>query len=441
MIGYMALFFFCFAYLLVMTEELTGMRKSKPMILAAGLIWAMIGWFYTQQGLSEVAEQAVRKNLLEYAELMLFILVVMIYLNSMQERGVFDKLHVWLTARRFTYRQIFWMTGGLTFIISPIADNLTTALLMCAVILAVAENNSRFIAIACTNVVVAANSGGVYSPFGDITSLMVWQSGMLSFTDFFTLFLPSLVTFLVPAVIMHFSIEKALPGAAHSIIIMKRGARRIVILFFMTLLSAFVFHQLLAIPAVIGMLTGLAYLQFFGYYLKQTQRKCLLHEQSLSHRSKVQLGDVMPFDVFAPVARAEWDTLFFFYGVVLCVGGLGFLGYSALASEQLYQQHSATYANISIGLLSAVVDNIPVMFSVLTMQPDMSVEQWLLVTLAAGTGGSLLSIGSAAGVALMGHARGHYTFLGHLRWTPAIAVGYFAGIVTHLWLSGELLVN
>jgi len=98
----------------------------------------------------------------------------------------------------------------------------------------------------------------------------------------------------------------------------------------------------------------------------------------------------------------------------------------------------ATNANIAVGVLSAIVDNIPVMFAVLTMMPEMSYDQWLLVTLTAGVGGSMLSIGSAAGVALMGQARGRYTFFGHLKWAPAIALGYIASIAVHIWMSPSI---
>jgi Na+/H+ antiporter NhaD/arsenite permease-like protein len=139
--------------------------------------------------------------------------------------------------------------------------------------------------------------------------------------------------------------------------------------------------------------------------------------------------------VFKPIARAEWDTLLFFYGVVACVGGLGFLGYLGLASEMMYSHWGATSANVAVGLMSAIVDNIPVMFAVLTMNPEMSTGQWLLVTMTAGVGGSLLSIGSAAGVALMGQARGQYTFFGHLKWAPVIALGYVASILVHFWIN------
>lgn len=435
-IGFTAIAIFVFAYLLVMGEEFIHLRKSKPVIVAAGLIWGMIGWYYTQHGMSELAEQAVRHNLLEYAELMLFLLVAMTYVNAMEERRVFDTLRSWLISKGFGFRALFWLTGILAFFISPVADNLTTALLMCAVVLAVGGDNSKFITLACINIVVAANAGGAFSPFGDITTLMVWQKGMVEFWTFFALFIPSVVNFVIPAALMHFAVPDEKPQAVNDEAFMQRGAKRIIVLFLCTIATAVSFHNFLGLPPVIGMLTGLGYLKFMGFYLKKTHYK--FHPR-ISDEAAIEdnIGDVVPFDIFARIARAEWDTLFFFYGVVLCVGGLGFLGYLAMASELMYTDWGATNANIAVGALSAIVDNIPVMFAVLTMNPDMSTGQWLLVTLTAGVGGSMLSIGSAAGVALMGQARGQYTFFGHLKWTPVIAVGYVASIWTHMWVNAS----
>jgi Na+/H+ antiporter NhaD/arsenite permease-like protein len=128
----------------------------------------------------------------------------------------------------------------------------------------------------------------------------------------------------------------------------------------------------------------------------------------------------------------------FFYGVLLAVGGLGALGYLEVLSRALYAGLGPTVANVLVGLLSAVIDNVPVMFAVLAMDPPMSQGQWLLVTLTAGVGGSLLAIGSAAGVALLGQARGVYTFGAHLRWAWAIGLGYAASIAAHLLLNGRL---
>ena len=429
-VGFAALAIFGVAYALVMAEEALHLRKSKPVVIAAGLIWCLIAYVANQQGQPHLAEQAVRHNLLEYAELMLFLLVAMTYISAMQERQVFDALRSWLVRHGFSFRALFWTTGLLAFLISPIADNLTTALVMCAVVMAVAGDYPRFVALACVNIVVAANAGGAFSPFGDITTLMVWQRGIIEFSSFFKLFVPALVNFLVPALLMQFAIPRHKPAAVAADTPMKRGARRTILLFLLTIVTAVSFHNSLHLPPVLGMLTGLGYLQLFGFYLTRT------HAHRLERNGDQGRADQAPFDVFNEMTRTEWDTLLFFYGVMLCVGGLGQLGYLTLMSDVLYNQWGATYANIAVGFLSAIVDNIPVMFAVLTMNPPMDETQWLLVTLTAGVGGSMLSIGSAAGVALMGQARGVYTFASHLKWTPVILLGYLASVATHLWISG-----
>jgi len=452
-VGVFAIIIFVISYVFVMTEEVTHLRKSKPVILAAGLIWVLIAAIYASNGMTHAAEAAVRHNLLEYSELMLFLLVAMTYINALSERQAFDALRTWLIRKGYTFRQLFWLTGILSFFISPIADNMTTALLMSAVVLAVGGTNIRFVSVACVNIVVAANAGGAFSPFGDITTLMVWQKGIIGFSTFFALFIPSVLNFVVPAAFMHFAIPKENPQASDELVEMKRGAVVIMVLFLLTIVTAVSFHNFLHLPPVLGMMTGLAYLQFFGFYLRKTHNRpakgCPYKYECPHLSAKAELeaetddkndataGDIVPFDIFNKIARAEWDTLLFFYGVVLSVGGLGFIGYLGLASDVMYEQWGPTAANISVGVLSAIVDNIPVMFAILTMNPDMSTGQWLLVTLTAGVGGSLLSIGSAAGVALMGQARGKYTFGSHLKWTPVIALGYAASILAHMWINSS----
>jgi NhaD family Na+/H+ antiporter len=423
MAGYIAIILFVIAYFFVMIEEFTHLRKSKAVILAAGGIWAIIGWIYASKGIPHAAEVAIRHNFLEFAELFLFLLVAMTYIESMRERLVFDKLKVWLISRGFSYRQLFWLTGILAFFMSPIADNLTTALVMGAVVMAVGAGNARFISIGFVNIVVAANAGGAFSPFGDITTLMVWQKGLVDFQQFFVLFVPSAVNYLIPAVIMHFAIKNEKPNAIEEKVDIKTGGILITGMFLVTIATAVSFHNFLHLPPAMGMMTGLGYLGIVSYFVKRQYQ-----DEEKSER----------FDLFQMVSRAEWDTLLFFFGVIVSVGGLGFMGYLALASEAMYVQLGATYANVLVGILSAIVDNIPVMFAVLTMTPDMSLGQWLLVTLTAGVGGSLLSIGSAAGVALMGQSKGYYTFVSHLKWIWAIALGYAASILAHLWINSAL---
>ncbi|MEJ2681312.1 MAG: sodium:proton antiporter NhaD [Gammaproteobacteria bacterium] len=434
-VGYAALAIFAAAYLLVILEEHIHLRKSKPVILAAGLIWILVALIYQSHSDSELIESSIRHNFLEYAELFFFLLVAMTYINAMLERGVFEQLRHWLIAQKLSYRILFWLTGLLAFLISPVADNLTTSLIMCAVVMAVANGLKRFICVSCINIVIAANAGGAFSPFGDITTLMVWQKGVIEFKEFFNLFLPALINWVIPAFIMSFAIPAGRPestqnGGQH----IKAGGFTIVFLFLATIITAVCFHNFLNIPPVFGMMTGLGYLKLFSYSLKRRSQAW----RSRNDNPPSSQNDPYSFDVFANIAQAEWDTLFFFYGVILAVGGLGFIGYLELTSAALYGSLGATNANVLIGIMSSIVDNIPVMFAVLTMHPDMSHSQWLLVTLTAGVGGSLLSIGSAAGVALMGQARGYYTFFGHLKWTPAIALGYAASIAAHAILNGPL---
>ena len=581
--GYMGVALFVGAYALVPLENSIHLRKSKPVLMAAGIIWIFVALAYLGVGDTHTAHEAIKDSLLEYAELFLFLLAAMTYINSLEERNVFLCLRAFLVSRGFSLVQIYWITGLLAFVISPVADNLTTALLMGAVVLAVGGKNRTFIALACINIVVAANAGGAFSPFGDITTLMVWQKGKVEFLEFFDLFLPSLVNWLVPAVIMMFAIGKAQPEVADEEVSLKYGAVPMMGLFLLTIITAVSFHNFLHLPPAAGMMLGLAYLGAFSYHVKIHEGRFNRYDRILGVRNTLPFNpqyatskrdksisqiiasipypafaidlnhkvthwnehiekltgvpagdrigtdkhwspfwpekkeiladmvmDDVPkqrfaklyhdehhaswmidsgheaarffptigekgarlimtaapvrdatgtvigaieivrdakkfvsekshFDLMKRIARAEWDTLLFFYGVILCVGGLSQFGYLGLVSNLMYTDMGATYANSLVGVLSAIVDNIPVMFAVLTMDPSMPHGQWLLVTLTAGVGGSLLSIGSAAGVALMGTARGIYTFGAHLKWTPVIALGYGLSILVHLWLNSSLM--
>ena len=579
----MGIIVFIAAYALVPLENSLHLRKSKPVLLAAGVIWALLAIAYIRIGDTHTAHAAIKHNLLEYAELFLFLLAAMTYINAMEERNVFQFLRAFLVSRGFSLRSIFWVTGALAFIISPIADNLTTALLMGAVVIAVGGGNQKFVALACINVVVGANAGGAFSPFGDITTLMVWQKGKIQFTEFFSIFFPSLVNWLIPAVVMSLAIEKATPKRFDENVELKYGAKAIIVFFLATIATAVCFHNFLHLPPAAGMMLGLGFLGPLSYHIKLHEGRSERYDYILGARgaesiypiatlvkSKLDLSAIiekislpafaidthhvithwnqacekftgykalemigtrdqwkpfycnkqpvmadlvlnylpekmidqhyeghfkrneyidgaydasrfMPnlgdsgrwvsfsgapvkdetgtvvaavevlqehtekraaaqhFDLMKKIARAEWDTLLFFYGVILCVGGLAQFGYLSAISQYMYHDLGPTFANVIVGFLSAVVDNIPVMFAVLTMDPAMSHGQWLLVTLTAGVGGSMLSIGSAAGVALMGTARGTYTFGAHLKWSPVIMLGYAASILCHLFINARLM--
>jgi len=241
--GFAALAIFALAYLLVIAEEAIHLRKSKPVVIAAGLIWTLLAAVYTRLGLADVLEPALRNVFLEYSELLLFLLVAMTYVNALEERRVFDVLRAALVRAGLSYRALFWATGGLAFAISPVADNLTTALVMSAVAIALGREAPRFVALSCINIVVAANAGGAFSPFGDITTLMVWQKGLVTFGDFFLLFVPSVVNFILPAAIMHFAVPRGRPAPQVEPVALKIGARRIALFFALTIITAIAVHR------------------------------------------------------------------------------------------------------------------------------------------------------------------------------------------------------
>jgi Na+/H+ antiporter NhaD/arsenite permease-like protein len=277
------------------------------------------------------------------------------------------------------------------------------------------------------------------SPFGDITTLMVWQHGSLEFQQFFALVIPSIVNWIIPATIMSFTIPNTIPEAIKEKAKLEHGAWVVVGLFLLTITMAVMSHNLLHLPPVLGMMTGLGFLKIFGYYLQKSGETRSTFGGHVSTESALSVGSTAkrPYDIYKNLEGAEWDTLMFFYGIIMCVGGLGAFGYLVIGSELTYVALGDTNANILVGVASAIIDNIPVMFAVLEMNPTMSEGQWLLVTLTAGVGGSMLSIGSAAGVAVMGQARGIYTFFSHLKWTWAIALGYAASIAVHMWINAD----
>jgi Na+/H+ antiporter NhaD/arsenite permease-like protein len=437
--GMAAVALFVVAYGIVISEEFTELRKSKSVVVAAGAIWVLVGLAYASADIPGAGE-ILRGQIEEYGELLLFLLAAMTYVNTLQERGIFTALRDWLIGRRFGLRALFWITGALAFCLSPVLDNLTTALVMGAVVTAVGAGQPRFIALGCINIVVAANAGGAFSPFGDITTLMVWQRGAVPFWDFFALFVPSAVNWLVPAIAMSFAVPAVLPPALSARADVKPGGFVVAALFALTIAMTVSMRNFLHLPPALGMMTGLGLLSIYGYFIRHRELRnggfdvavgALQVPEGFKPASKA-------FDIFISMKRVEWDTLLFFYGVVLCVGGLGALGYLRALALVSYGDLGPLMANVLVGLASAVVDNIPIMFAVLNMNPDMPLGHWLLVTLTAGVGGSMLSIGSAAGVALMGQARGVYTFFAHLRWTWAIALGYAASIWVHTVINRAL---
>jgi Na+/H+ antiporter NhaD/arsenite permease-like protein len=413
-VGIATLVIFVIGYYFIANEEKYHIDKSVPALFIGIFTFLMISVYYALNGLDmHLVHNEAEAVILEIAEIVFFLFVAMTYIESLIHMGVFDRLKYNLISKGYTYRKLFWATGFLAFFISPIADNLTTALILSTVLITIEKDKKEFLVPGAINIVVAANAGGAWSPFGDITTLMAWTAGKAHFIDFIYLFPASILGYFVTA----FLLSKVVPTTQPVFDAnkekkpeMKEGAKTVIVLGVVTIITAVISHQVLDFPAMWGMMFGLVLLKIYSFKLTQKFGK--------DH-----------FNVFESMAKIENNTLMFFFGILAAVGALYFIGWLTLASVVYHPDYlGPTGANIAVGFLSAIVDNVPVMSAILKANPDMDLSNWMLVTLTAGIGGSLISFGSAAGVGVMGKLKGIYTFSSHMKYAWTILLGYFVSI-------------
>jgi len=425
-VGIISLIIFVVGYYFIASEDKYHINKAKPALLTGTLIFMLIGVYFAINGLDgHILEEEIEKLIVEIAEIFFFLFVAMTYIEAMIDRGVFSTLRYNLVSKGYSYKKLFWITGVLAFFISPVADNLTTALILSTVLITIDKENKNFLVPGAINIVVAANAGGAWSPFGDITTLMVWIAGKGEFTEFLYLFPASLIGWIVTAYLLSLYVPNAEPhfDANEKKATIQEGGKTIMGLFALTITMAVLSHQLLHLPAMWGMMFGLAILKVYTY------------------KMNLKADSDHKVNPFAWIAKIENDTLLFFFGILAAVGGLHFLGYLDYFTA-LYDKFGATAVNIGVGFLSAIVDNVPVMSAVLKADPNMVPDpkaQWMLVTLTAGIGGSLISFGSAAGVGVMGKLHGIYTFSSHMKYAWTVLVGYIISVA--IWYVQFLILG
>lgn len=411
-VGWLSLAVFVIAYYFIATEEKYEINKAKPALFAGTFMFMLIGIYYAINGLNpDGLHDELEKLILEIAEIFFFLLVAMTFIETLLERGVFDLLKYKLVSKGYSYKKLFWLTGLLAFFISPVADNLTTALILSTVLFTIDKKNIAFLVPGAINIVVAANAGGAWSPFGDITTLMAWTAQKGEFVDFLSLFPASIIGWVVTALLLSLSVPAGEPpfdAATEKKPVVLDGGMTVVYLGVLTIAIAVLGHTFFHFPAMWGMMFGLAILKLYAFQLEQSGKNS--------------------FNIYVNMEKVENDTLLFFFGILSAVGALHFLGFLEYI-HHLYDLMGSTTANIGVGFLSAIVDNVPVMSAILKSSPAMGLDQWLLVTMTAGIGGSLISFGSAAGVGVMGKLRGIYTFGSHMKHAWTILVGYMVSIV------------
>ncbi|SFV60379.1 Na+/H+ antiporter NhaD type [hydrothermal vent metagenome] len=410
-VGWLSLAVFVIAYYFIATEDKYEVNKAKPALFAGTFMFMLIGIFYAINGLNpDPLHDELSHLILEIAEIFFFLLVAMTYIETLIERGVFDLMKYKLVSKGYTYKKLFWLTGILAFFISPVADNLTTALILSTVLYTIDKKNLAFLVPGAINIVVAANAGGAWSPFGDITTLMAWTANKGEFIDFLFLFPASILGWLVTATLLSMSVPKGQPAfdaATEKKPVVLDGGMGVAYLGVLTIIIAVLGHQFFHFPAMWGMMFGMAILKLFSVFLTKKGANS--------------------FNIYINMQKVENDTLLFFFGILSAVGALHYLGFLSYIHD-MYSLVGPMWANVGVGFLSAIVDNVPVMSAILKSSPDMELAQWMLVTMTAGVGGSLISFGSAAGVGVMGRLHGIYTFGSHMKHAWTILVGYVVSV-------------
>jgi len=410
--GWVVFAIFVIGYFFVAAEEKYHINKSKPALFIGSFMFVLIGIYYAFNGYDVTPlHEEMGHLILEIAEIFFFLFVAMTFIETMIERNVFEVLKHKLVSNGYSYKKLFWLTGLLAFFISPVADNLTTALILSTVLFTIDKYKTDFLVAGAINIVVAANAGGAWSPFGDITTLMAWTAGKGEFIDFLYLFPASFIGWLVTGFLLSLYVPKGKPNFNHlteTIPEIKAGGMIVVYIGIATIVMAVLGHTFLHFPAMWGMMFGLAILKMYSYF----------------HKKKYTPNHI---NIYAQMAKVENDTLLFFFGILSAVGALHFMGFLEYV-HNMYNAIGSSTANIAVGFISAIIDNVPVMSAILKASPEMGIDQWMLVVMTAGIGGSLISFGSAAGVGVMGRMKGVYTFSAHMKLSWTILVGYAVSI-------------
>ena len=279
-VGYLILIIFAIGYYFIATEEKFEINKAKPALFIGTFSFMLIGIYFAINGLDPTPlHHEMEKLILEIAEIFFFLFVAMTFIESLIERGVFDALKYRLISRGYTYKKLFWITGTLAFWISPVADNLTTALILSTVLYTIDKHNINFLVPGAINIVVAANAGGAWSPFGDITTLMAWTAGKGEFIDFLALFPAVFIGWLVTAWLLSLFVPK---GEPHFDVLttpkveMKKGGKAVIWLGALTITIAVLGHIFLHFPAMWGMVFGLSILQLYTFYHKRKHKEHII---------------------------------------------------------------------------------------------------------------------------------------------------------------------
>lgn len=407
--GWIVLAIFLAGMLLIILETRLGMDKFKPALLmmAAYLVIgahdALVG--NPPQALAQLAASQ-QANKVELFSLIAFMAFMWMIVELLGERGVFAALNNALTRRGLGARGMFWATGALSALLSPFLNNITTALIFGKSITTLSDHPPYRHAALC-NIILASNSGVWF--LGTATSLMVVLAGRISIAGLLLLIPASVIGWLASAAVLHVLYLRDLPAdtvhAAADGPALKPGAWGQIMVSIIAVFGAVLANLYLHVDIENALGAGLGLVALYAWHLQRRGEDVALLEQ---------------------LQKVEWNTLLFYIGIITGVAALDHAGWLSYISR-LFEILSPTVVNVILGLLSGILDNIPVEAAAIMAHPHMGLDQWALNAMMVGIGGSLTVIGSAAGVMAMSLEKS-YTFAAHLKYWPALLVNFLVSL-------------
>ncbi|MGV8963950.1 MAG: sodium:proton antiporter NhaD [Candidatus Saccharimonadaceae bacterium] len=394
---------------------------------------------FKEQVRSFVVNQQLLETIGDVSETLLFLTGAMTVVEVIDVHGGFNFITNWIVTRK--RRKLLWLVAIITFFLSAVLDNLTTTIVMVMLIRKIVKD-TRERWIFCSMIVLAANSGGAWSPIGDITTIMLWVKGNItSLAIIKSIFLPSLVSLIVPLFIIQYSLKGKLPTSPNENYMEDQNSLN----YYLTPLNRFivfvsgisililapVFKAVTGLPPFVGVLLGVSILWIYT---------------EIMYNQKKDMNESIKVRVSRIFQRLDISTLMFFLGILLAVDALSKAGVLVTLAEFMTMHLPNIYAqSISIGIMSSIFDNVPLLAGAMGMYPIVSESMlatlanpeymqnfvvdgtfWHFIAYCVGTGGSILLIGSAAGVILMGLER--ITFVWYLKRISLLALlGYLCG--------------
>ncbi|HEA15889.1 MAG TPA: sodium:proton antiporter [Pseudoalteromonas prydzensis] len=403
------------AFVLIVIEDIIHVNKAKTTLFFGTLCWIILFISPLNGQSPENIQHQLDHNILEIATLWLFLMAAMTFVAYLNSKGFIQNIVHRVMPSAISERKLMFLIGGFSFLFSSISDNITATLISLAVVMSLKLDPKKLIKYA-TLIIFSVNSGGVSLITGDVTTLMIFLDGKVSIANLLLLVVPALASVALLAIMLSFGLNGAVEFTKQEERRIEKTDITIAVIFLSTIIATLTLSVLYHVPPLLTFLFGLSLMFLVAQFL---MRKKDVNKKIIDY-----------------IREIEYDTLLFFVGVLLLVGALKEVGMLNKFTH-LYELMPAQYANYLMGILSAAVDNVPLTAALLKAEIVMSPQQWLSFTYATGVGGSMLIIGSAAGIIAMSKVKA-LTFMSYLRMSVYLLIAYTIGYIGS-YLAGSFI--